>query len=68
MRCFHARILFQKPEDSTGETRAGPESATAFRTASTSSRCVTAVKNPTITEFSTMRLPSSSAMRVAGTL
>jgi hypothetical protein len=31
-------------------------------------RCVTAVKNPTITEFSTMRFPSSSAIRVAGML
>jgi hypothetical protein len=44
----------------------GTESATAFRTASPLRSLVTAVKNPTITEFSTMRLPSSSAKRVAG--
>src|SRR5580704_3597068 len=46
----------------------GTESATDLRTASGSSNRVTAVKNPTITEFSTMRLPSSSASRVAGQL
>src|SRR5579862_4425677 len=47
---------------------AGTESATALPTASASSRFVTAVKNPTMTEFSTMRFPSTSAMRVAGML
>ncbi len=46
----------------------GTESVTALRTASAVKSFVTAVKNPTITEFNTMRLPSSSAMRVAGML
>src|SRR3954464_2177467 len=46
----------------------GTESATALRTESALSSFVTAVKKPTMTELSTMRFPSSSAKRVAGTL